>query len=200
MKVLAEIQIFSSTLIIIHGEINKFMKKLKKNKTIIIGKRGTGKSYMALDLALKRKGTSIICNGCVDKSYYEESFPKLKEYESKDGTYPFIPKQNEKYFICADGCKSGTEFLDALIHGCEYGHFAKDKNATFVYDDNAWVTANNNLLTLWKLSHTDCGIIITADSICDILKIKETEVTEEMIKDIAYYWNIVKLCRLEGWN
>lgn len=87
--------------------------------------------------------------------------------------------------------------MDALIHGCEYGHFEKDKNATFVYDDNAWVTANNNLLTLWKLSHTDCGIIITADSICDILKIKETEVTEEMIKDISYYWNIVKICQLE---
>lgn len=174
-----------------YGGTSKVMVKLKKNKTIIIGKSGTGKSYMALDLALKKKGTSIICNGCVDKSYYEENFPKLKEYENKDGAYTFVPKRNGKYYIFTNGCKSGAGFLDALIHGCDYGHFENDKNATFVYDDNAWVTANNNLLTLWQLSHTDCGIIITADSICDILKLNENELTEEMIKDISKYWDIL---------
>lgn len=175
------------------------MVELKKNKTIIIGKSGTGKSYMALDLALKKTGTTIICNGCVDKSYYEENFPKLKEYENKDGAYAFNPKRNGKYYICTNGCKSGDGFLflDALIHGCDYGHFENDKNATFVYDDGAWVTDNNNLLTLWQLSHTDCGIIITADSICDILKIRENELTEEMTKDISKYWDIVKLVDLK---
>lgn len=173
------------------------MMKLKKNKTIIIGKSGTGKSNMALDLALKKKGTTIICNDCVDKSYYEENFPKLKEYQSKDGAYTFTPKRNGKYYICTNGCKSGADFLDALIHGCDYGHFENDKNATFVYDDNAWSAANNNLLTLWQLSHTDCGIIITADSICDILKINENELTEEMIKDISKYWDVVNLVNMK---
>lgn len=50
------------------------MLKTKKNKTIIIGKSGTGKSNRALNLALKKKGTTIVYNGCIDKSYYEEKF------------------------------------------------------------------------------------------------------------------------------
>ena len=53
------------------------------------------------------------------------------------------------------------------------------------------------MLTLWQLSHTDCGIIITADSICDILRINENELTEKMIKDISKYWDIVKLVNLK---
>lgn len=169
------------------------MLKTKKNKTIIIGKSGTGKSNRALNLALKKKGTTIVYNGCIDKSYYEENFPKLKEYESKDGAYTFTPKRNGKYYICTNERKSGAEFLDALIHRCDYGHFENDKNTTFVYDDNAWESANNNWLTLWHLSHTDCGIIITSESICDILKISESELTEEMIKDISKYWSITEL-------
>lgn len=69
------------------------MIKLKKNKTIIIGESGSGKSYTALNIALKKKGTTFICNGCVSKSYYEKSFPSLKEYEDKDGAYNFIPQE-----------------------------------------------------------------------------------------------------------
>ena len=103
------------------------MVKLKKNKTIIIGKSGTGKSNMALDLALKKRGTTIICNGSVTKSYYEENFPKLKEYENKDSHYNFVPKRSGKYYICTNDCNSGAEFLNALIHGCDYGHFENDK-------------------------------------------------------------------------
>ena len=75
------------------------MIKLKKNKTIIIGESGSGKSYTALNIALKKKGTTFICNGCVSKSYYEKSFPSLKEYEDKDGAYNFIPQRNGKYYI-----------------------------------------------------------------------------------------------------
>lgn len=173
--------------------IPKAIVKSKKNKIIIIGKSGTGKSYMALDIALKKKGMTIICNGCVDKSYYEENFPKLKEYENKDAAYTFTSERNGKYYICTNEYKPGVGFLNALIHGCDYGHFGKDKNTTFVYDDNAWAAVNNKLLTLWQLSHTDCGIIITADSVCDILQISENELTKEIIKDISKYWNIIKL-------
>ncbi len=82
---------------------------------------------------------------------------------------------------------------NALILGCDYGYFGNDRNATFVFDDNAWVASNSNLLTLWQLSHVDCRIIITADSICDILKIKENDFTKEMVKDISRYWDIVVL-------
>jgi len=171
------------------------MIKLKKNKTIIIGESGSGKSYTALNIALKRKGTTFICNGCVSKSYYEKSFPSLKEYEDKDGAYNFIPQRNGKYYIYKSLRQfvPDSEFLHALILGCDYGYFGNDRNATFVFDDNAWVASNSNLLTLWQLSHVDCRIIITADSICDILKIKENDFTKEMVKDISRYWDIVVL-------
>lgn len=182
------------------SEVHKNMTKLKKNKTIIIGKSGTGKSSLALKLGLQKKGTTIICNGCVDKSYYEKNFPCLKEYENKDGSYNFVAKKGKKYYICAKDCKSATGFINALIHGCDYGKLGNDKSATVIYDDEAWVASENNLLTLWQLSHTDCGIIITADSICDVLKINETELTEKMMKDISKYWNIVKLVKMEKNN
>lgn len=171
------------------------MVKLKKNKIIIIGKSGTGKSYMALEFALllKENGTSIICNGCVDKSRYEENFPELKEYENKDRHHNFVAERDGKYYICTEKSKSIVEFLNALIYGCDYEKLGNDEKATIIYDDDAWKASDNNLLTLWRLSHTDCGIIITADSICDILKISENELTEEMIKDISKYWDIIKL-------
>ena len=171
------------------------MIKLKKNKTIIIGESGSGKSYTALNIALKKKGTTFICNGCVSKSYYEKSFPSLKEYEDKDGAYNFIPQRNGKYYIYKSLRQfvPDSEFLHALILVCDYGYFGNDRNATFVFDDNAWVASNSNLLTLWQLSHVDCRIIITADSICDILKIKENDFTKEMVKDISRYWDIVVL-------
>ena len=170
-------------------------KQLKKNKIIIIGKSGAGKSYMALKFALKKKGTSIICNGCVDKSRYEENFPELKEYENKDNHHNFVAERDGKYYI-RTGLRrpnSSVGFLNALIYGCDYGKLGNDKEATIIYDDNAWVAGDNNLLTLWQFSHTDCRIIITANSICDILKIRENELTEEMIKDISKYWDIIKL-------
>lgn len=169
------------------------MIKSKKNKTIIIGKSGNGKSFMALELGLKRKGTTVICNGHVDKSYYAKNFPDLKEYENKDNKYSFIAEKGGKYYICAKGCNSTIEFINALIHGCGYGKLGNDKKATIIYDDGAWEDSKNNLITLWQLSHMDCGIIITADSIYDILKVNENELTDKMFMDISKYWNIIKL-------
>lgn len=170
------------------------MKNSKKSKIIIVGRSGTGKSFRALELALKKKGTTIICNGSTDKKRYEESFPCLKEYEDKDSHYSFAVEKDGKYYICAKDYKStATEFVNALILGCSYGNLGHDKNATVVYDDSAWVASKNNILTLWQLSHADCNIIITADSLSEILKIKPSELSEKMIKDICTYWDIIHL-------
>ena len=172
------------------------MVKFKKNKIIIIGKSGTGKSQLALELGLKKLGTTIICNGSVDKSYYEKMFQNLKEFENKDGSYTFTPEKNRKYYIRTDNCKSAIGFVNALIRGCDYETLGTDKKATIIYDDNAWGDSENNMLTLWQLSHTDCKIIITAESLCDVLKIDESELTEEMIKDVSKYWDIVRLVKI----
>lgn len=99
------------------------MKNSKKSKIIIVGRSGTGKSFRALELALKKKGTTIICNGSTDKKRYEESFPCLKEYEDKDSHYSFAVEKDGKYYICAKDYKStATEFVNALILGCSYGN------------------------------------------------------------------------------
>ena len=50
-----------------------------------------------------------------------------------------------------------------------------------------------DVITIKTLDYEDCRIIITADSICDILKIKENDFTKEMVKDISRYWDIVVL-------
>ena len=171
------------------------MLKLKKNKTIIIGGYGTGKSCMALDLVLKTKGTSIICNGWGDKSYYEKNFPFLKEYESKDGSRNFVAEKGKKYFICAKDCRAACDAVDALIYGCDYGELRNDKKSIVVFDDGAWERSENEFLDLWRLSHVDCGVIITANTIYDILKLNRIKVTEKMMKDISKHWNIINLDR-----
>ena len=129
----------------------------------------------------------------------------------KDSHYSFTVEKDGKYYICAKDYKStATEFVNALILGCGYGNLGHDKNATVVYDDSAWVASKNNILTLWQLSHADCNIIITADSLSEILKIKPSELSEKdslskilkvrpselsekMIKDICTYWDIIHL-------
>ena len=170
------------------------MRNSKKNKIIIVGKNGTGKSFKALELALKKKGITIICNGGTDKNRYEDDFPCLKKYEDKDSHYSFTVEKDGKYYICAKDYKStATEFVNALILGCGYGNLGHDKNATVVYDDSAWGASKNNILTLWQLSHVDCNIIITADSLSEILKVRPSELSEKMIEDIYTYWDVICL-------
>ena len=164
----------------------------KKNKVIIIG--GLGKSWKALELALKTKGASVICNGCVGKEAYEDIFPKLKEYKNMDPERCFVLEKKGKYYIenkIHSHINNPVEFANALVLGCDYGKLTKGD--TIVYDDAAWGDSKNNLFTLWQFSHAECGIIITANSFHSILKVRERDITEEMIKDISRYWNIIKV-------
>lgn len=54
-----------------------------KNKIIIIGEYGSGKSYQALNLMSDKNGTCIICNGSVSISTYKANFPILGDYAEK---------------------------------------------------------------------------------------------------------------------
>ena len=54
-----------------------------KNKIIIIGEYGSGKSYQALNLMSDKKGTCIICNGSASISTYKANFPTLGDYAKK---------------------------------------------------------------------------------------------------------------------
>lgn len=165
---------------------------IHKNKVIIIG--SLGKSWKALELVLKKKGTSVICNGCVEKEAYENDFPKLKEYKSMDPERCFVLEEGEKYYIANKihaHINNPVEFANALVLGCDYGKLTRGD--TIVYDDDAWGYSKNNLFTLWQFAHAECGIIITAKSLDDILKVREKDITEEMVKDISRYWKIIKV-------
>lgn len=165
--------------------------QLHKNKMIILGNCGSGKSYKALSLMSDKNGTCIICNGSVAISTYKENFPTLADYEEKSNRQCFSVEQGGKYYIRTTGSNPSLKFVDALIYGCSYGCIGNDENATVLYDDGAWGSSDNNAVTLWQLSHIKCGIIITANTLCDVLKLKGNELLEEMIEDVEKYWKII---------
>ena len=70
-----------------------------KNKIIIIGEYGSGKSYEALNLMSDKNGTCIICNGSVSISTYKANFPTLGDYaektEATDFVFRQVPKKKE---------------------------------------------------------------------------------------------------------
>ena len=71
-------------------------------KIIIIGNSGTGKSYKALNMAIKNRGTTIIANGIYGAKnhidYIEGTFPELKKFQKKDATRCFCAQKGEKYY------------------------------------------------------------------------------------------------------
>ena len=174
--------------------------KLRTNKKIYIGMTGSGKSFEALRCAIKNKGTTIIVNGCVEKYRYEASFPELEAYEQKDGRYNFKVEKNGKYFLSntKDLDTSYVDFAKCLIKGCDYGKLKDDSKSLVVFDDMSWAKMENKLLTLWQFAHVDCGVIITAESIEELLGIKESEITNDMIKDLSRYYSLTTIIGARG--
>lgn len=164
-----------------------------KNKKIIIGKNGSGKSYTALLLALQNKHTTIIGNGVTGISRYIDDFSELSDFTEKIYNPVFSIQKDSKYFInCAKNSADGVKFINSIIFGCDYGTLKNDKDALIVYDDGLWDCQENHLLTLWKLSHVKCEIIIVVNSLSDLLHIPEKEITEQMKADIQKRWSIIR--------
>lgn len=174
-----------------------------KNKTIYIGPSGSGKSYKALSKTVKNKGTTVIVNYAAQKSTYEKAFPELQTFEEKDGRYNFAVKQGGKYYshnlLSHKHAKHTAEFAKALITGCDYGNLKEDENAMVLFDDGSWDRIPDKLLTLWQLSHVNCGISITVDSINDLLDLRDSDFNKQMIEDIEKGWYIV-YCSRADWD
>lgn len=166
----------------------------KKNKYIIVGKSGSGKSYKALNMAIKNTGTTIICNGFCALSDYSNDFPALKKFIKKDGRYSYTIEENAKYFIESFSgpitIGQSAQFVLNLIRGCDYGCIGNDESSMAVFDDGSWNYITNRVSALWELSHMDCKIIITCQCIEDLLNMP---LTEFMKNDISQYWNIIYL-------
>lgn len=171
-----------------------------KNKTIIMGRSGSGKSFKAINMAIQNKGTTIITNGCCDMERYTEVFPLLKtKFSAMEGDRAFAAEHNRNYFIehnTLDNDSAG--FVNALIFGCGFGSYGKDKHAMAIFDDGAWYAQKNKLLVLWQFSHEKCQIVITVDSWEDLLDMSENEITDEMKNDILKYWNVVHCEKATG--
>lgn len=163
-----------------------------KNKTIIMGQSGSGKSYHAMEQAIKNKGTTIIVNGSCGKDRYKNDFPKLEDFISKDSNRSFTLENGKKYFIEYNSdINYSVPFVDALILGCDFGMIQNDKNAMVVFDDGSWHNQSNKLLKLWQYSHVKCGIIIVVDNFANLFDINEENLTDKMKNDILKYWNII---------
>lgn len=166
-----------------------------KNKKIIIGKNGSGKTYTALLYALKNNNTVVIGNYFEKLIQYISDFPKLSDYLEVDYNSSFPIRKNSKYYINGFKYSSRIEivdFLNSIIFGCDYGTLKNDKDALIVYDGDLWNCQENHLLTLWKLSHVKCEIIIVVNSLSDLLHIPEKEITEQMKADIRKRWSIIR--------
>ena len=64
-------------------KFSQLFSKQKDDKIIIMGKSGSGKSFMAMQLAVNNKGTTILANGCeiAYKSYMESTYyPSIKDF------------------------------------------------------------------------------------------------------------------------
>ena len=163
-----------------------------KNKTIILGKPGSGKSYTAVEKALKNKGTTLIVNACCGKSYYERDFPQLRAYEEKESNVSFSIKNNEKYYI-PHANESTVGFANALIFGCGYGKLQDDKHATVLFDDGSWLYQKDKILTFWQLTHVKCGIVIVCNQLSDVFGLcSDRDLSKDMLGDISKYWNILQ--------
>lgn len=83
-------------------KFSQLFSKQKDDKIIIMGKSGSGKSFMAMQLAVNNKGTTILANGCeiAYKSYMESTYyPSIKDFVKETYYCLFTIKKGEKYFV-----------------------------------------------------------------------------------------------------
>lgn len=162
-----------------------------KKKIIIVGKSGAGKSYKVLNMAIKNKGTTVVCNGVTSIESYKDAFPSLNSFITKDSQHSFSIENNNKYFIegtfdIANNHHSPT-FLSSIILGCDYGYIGNDKKTMAIFDDESWNGIKNKVETFWKLSHSKCQIVITCQDLESLLDIN---LDDNMKNDILKYWEI----------
>lgn len=173
-------------------------------KVIVMGETGSGKSYKALEIALKNRHEIVIANGCAGIDCYIKSFPKLSEFSPMDITLlgrecAFYIEKNQKYFLEGDKIsyeklKKELPFFVRQIVFCDEG-LCRDENATIVFDDGIWHYQPYPSLMLSKLGDAKCGVIITVESWGELLGKADADVSDEEKRDIENFWTVIKLER-----
>lgn len=177
-----------------------------KNKTILIGQSGCGKTIEVMNIAKKSRGTTIIVNGCRKRDSYLSSYPFLKEYIDLHLDRSFSVEIGKKYYVSNNEfpeyrCGSSRFFTDELMHKIFMSQiytekekkFMSNKSDLIIFDDGIWTLGKYGLKYLWQLSHAKARIVITAECLEDVFQEDNSELNGEMVKDITRYWNIINL-------
>ena len=187
----------------------------KRNKIMIVGATGLGKSYLALETGLRKKDTTVIIDYCGDKGCYEKYFPELKDYMSYDiDNCPSSIKKNGKYYIgaaspdLASGRNPFPSFSGILYMvnflAYENKHYMKDDRAATIILDSIESSFplqdhnNHNYVDdLISLASAEANIIIVGQSLSSILDLKESDITDEIMNRILDNWIIVDITARE---
>ena len=171
-----------------------------KDKYIILGDTGSGKSIYAHKLIQKNNGTTVIFNGVSEKNHYLNDLPFLKSFIQMDTDRPVQIIKDGKYYITnyKNNKFTGMDIFMDIMFNENYGSIAYDPAAFIVCDDLMWqfsVRQNkiDAAMLLWRLSHADCGVVITGQKFSDILNVNDTLWVPQMLKDIKKFWNVVRM-------
>ena len=159
-------------------------KKLHKyNKIILVGPSGCGKTCQGLSIVQKKKSKTVLIGSCVTPNNYEDDFPFLRSY-IWDGLCGHTG--GKSYFSDLTATYVATKKMNFFCYDC-----SKDKNATIFYADGTW--GENGLPELLKMTHYKCNIIIEAQSLSDVLKMNERDITEDVKISLSKLgWTIVE--------
>ena len=186
-------------------KFSQLFLKQKGEKIIIIGKSGSGKSSMAMQLAVDNKGTTLLANGneIAYKAYVESTYyPSIKDFIKENYDRLFTIKKGEKYFIEETrpaACRS-MELINTMAFRSDYDVLRNDKCAMIVYDDNSWnyQAEKDRIKLLQKLSQIKCQIVITVSCWDDLIgkntRVMDADDFEAIKKDIENWgWKVTQL-------
>lgn len=186
-------------------KFSQLFSKQKDDKIIIMGKSGSGKSFMAMQLAVNNKGTTILANGCeiAYKSYMESTYyPSIKDFVKETYYCLFTIKKGEKYFVeeTRPAVCRNVELINTMALHSDYNILRNDKKAMIVYDDNSWnyQGEKDRIELLKKLSQIKCQVVITVDCWDDLIgkntRTMDVDDLEAIKKNIENWgWKTIQL-------
>lgn len=172
------------------------------NHIIITGKTGSGKSFMALEIATKHEGTTLILNDCAEKKNYETTFPALKAFEQIRMKKQVCIKTGGKYFISRKPLWEGNQepmLENAIIFDEEYEVLRNDQNALVAFDDGIWYFVKDKKAALDQLAKTKCKVVIVVQCMSELTGDPGMEIPAEKTEALKENWKIYACEKRTTW-
>lgn len=186
-------------------KFSQLFSKQKGDKIIIMGKSGSGKSSMAMQLAVDNKGTTLLANGSpLAYKYYMEStyYPSIKGFIKENYDRLFTIKKGEKYFVeeTRPDIYRNMELINIMAFRSDYDVLRNDKHAMIIYEDGSWnyQAGKDRIKLLQKLSQIKCQVVLTVNCWDDLIgkNVRAMDVGdfEAIKKDIENWgWKVIQL-------